>query len=117
LKVQAQAEYLERELEFTARFSAEELAQIIGHNFKTGLTDEFVVVQGMSDLALILPDEIILIDFKSDEVDEDGLAQKTKLYRPQLKLYALALSRIYQRPVSAAWLYFLRLRKAVGVSL
>jgi len=81
---------------------------------KAGLPDdEFVVVQGFADLAVISPDEIWLVDFKTDHVDSRELAAVVKFYEPQLKLYALALGRIYRRPVTESWLHFLSLKKSV----
>jgi ATP-dependent exoDNAse (exonuclease V) beta subunit len=56
------------------------------------------VAQGTIDLAVIQEKEIWLVDFKTDRVKPDELELKTKLYTPQLRLYGLALSRIYQRP-------------------
>ena len=43
--------------------------------------------------------------------------QKTKLYTPQLKLYAAALAKIYSRPVTNGWLHFLAARKTVKVKI
>ena len=57
-------------------------------NPKPDLEKEFVVVQGVADLVVLLPDEIWLVDFKTDEVRQDELAEKIKIYSPQLKLYA-----------------------------
>ena len=45
------------------------------------------------------------------------LPGKTKLYETQLRLYALALSRIYHRPVTRAHLHFLNLKRSVALSL
>ena len=77
--------------------------------------DEFVVVQGFADLAVILPEEIWLVDFKTDHVDRGELAAVVKFYEPQLKLYALALGRIYRRRVTESWLHFLSLQQSVAV--
>jgi ATP-dependent helicase/nuclease subunit A len=77
--------------------------------------DEFVVVQGFADLAVILPEEIWLVDFKTDHVDRGAMAAVVQFYEPQLKLYALALGRIYRRPVTGAWLHFLSLKQLVAV--
>jgi ATP-dependent exoDNAse (exonuclease V) beta subunit len=41
------------------------------------------------------------------------LAGRRRLYEPQLKLYAKALSRIYSRPVTNCWLHFLTARKTI----
>jgi ATP-dependent helicase/nuclease subunit A len=76
---------------------------------------EFVVVQGYVDLAVIRSDEIWLVDFKTDEVNGPELEAKRADYGRQLRLYALALGRIYQRPVTESWLHFLSPRKSVAV--
>ena len=60
------AENVKRELAFTARFSPAELAEIIGAKAEAGLENEFVVVQGVADLVVLLPEEIWLVDFKTD---------------------------------------------------
>jgi ATP-dependent exoDNAse (exonuclease V) beta subunit len=75
------------------------------------------VVQGAADLAVVLPGEIWLLDFKTDAIGPNELADKARLYAPQLKLYAQALARIYRRPVSAAWLYFLGARAVAPVEV
>jgi ATP-dependent helicase/nuclease subunit A len=79
------------------------------------LEDEFVVVQGVADLVVLLPEEIWLADFKTDEIRQDGLPDKIKAYAPQLKLYAHALEKIYSRPVTEHWLHFLAVRQTVEV--
>jgi ATP-dependent helicase/nuclease subunit A len=75
------------------------------------------VVQGAADLAVILPEEIWLVDFKTDRMSAADVATKVKLYEPQLRIYAMALSRIYRRPVTRAHLHFLSLRRSEKVSL
>ncbi len=109
-----QNEYLRRELAFTARFARAELAEaglpFLGVASAEG---EFVVVQGAVDLAAILPGEIWIVDFKTDQFSREALAEKTALYRPQLRLYGAALARIYRRPVTRLWLCFLRQREIV----
>jgi ATP-dependent helicase/nuclease subunit A len=114
-KIRAQAANVRRELAFTARFSPAELAAITGAKSAPGLEDEFVVVQGVADLMVLLPEEIWLVDFKTDEIRQDGLPDKIKVYAPQLKLYALALEKIYSRPVTERWLHFLTARKTVKI--
>jgi ATP-dependent helicase/nuclease subunit A len=114
-KVREQTQFVRCELAFTARFSPEELARLTGEPPEADLKDEYVVVQGVADLVVVLPRELWLIDFKTDAVGSDGVADKVKAYEPQLKLYALALSRIYRRPVSERWLYFLTAQTAARV--
>jgi ATP-dependent helicase/nuclease subunit A len=116
-KIWKQAANARRELAFTAKFSPQELAEITGAKSEAGLEKEFVVVQGVADLAVILPKEIWLVDFKTDEVRPGGLAEKIKTYAPQLKLYAGALAKIYSRPVTNCWLHFLPARETAAVKI
>lgn len=117
-KIRSQAQQVRRELAFTARFDAMELRALLraGTALDASLApDDFVVVQGVADLVVLLPKEIWLVDFKTDEVTPAELAAKVKHYEPQLKLYALALARIYQRPVTECHLHFLATAKTVRI--
>ena len=104
-----------RELAFAARFAPAELADAIGPLASSKLADELVVVQGIADLAVILPDQIWLVDFKTDDVETTGLPDRIRDYEPQLKLYARSLSRIYRRRISECWLHFLSSGTAVSI--
>jgi ATP-dependent helicase/nuclease subunit A len=106
-KILTNAPYVKRELAFTARFSPAELPRESGTSGTGELEDEFVVVQGVADVAVILPKEIWLLDFKTDRVTANQLDEKTEMYRPQLDLYSRALERIYGRPVTERRLHFL----------
>ena len=115
-KIRAQPpDCVKRELPFTAKFSPAELSEITGGKAEAGLENEFVVVQGVADLAVLLPEEIWLLDFKTDRIRADELAEKAKIYEPQLKLYASALAKIYSRPVARGWLHFLSARRTVEI--
>ena len=116
-KIRAAAPQVRRELAFTARFSSQELVAITGEEHDPGLGGEFVVVQGVADLVVLLPREIWLVDFKTDEVEPGELAAKARHYEPQLKLYAQALSRIYERPVTECWLQFLARQRMIRVNV
>jgi ATP-dependent helicase/nuclease subunit A len=106
-----------RELQFTARLGAADLRTLALASEERRLgADEFVVVQGAVDLAVLAPEEIWIVDFKTDAVTTASLPDKVKAYRPQLQLYALALSRIYQRPVTQTWLHFFALNESVRVA-
>jgi ATP-dependent helicase/nuclease subunit A len=110
-KIRAQAVDVRRELPFTARFRPEAIAPIIGDKAAAAIGDEFIVVQGVADLIVLLREEIWLVDFKTDDVRASDLADKIKLYQPQLQLYALALEQIFSRPVKLKALHFLSLKE------
>ena len=110
-EIRQQAANVRRELAFTAKFSPAELSEITGSKSSPDLADEFVVVQGVADLAVLLPQEIWLVDFKTDDVRPRDLDDKVATYRPQLQLYAAALEKIYSRKVTLRALHFLAVQK------
>jgi ATP-dependent helicase/nuclease subunit A len=115
-RIRTEAGFVQRELPFTARFSPQELAGITGEPVDPSLASEFVVVQGVVDLAVIRPQEIWVLDFKTDDVAPKELSDKVKRYEPQLRLYAQALQRIYKRPAVGVWLYFLEAREQINLA-
>jgi ATP-dependent helicase/nuclease subunit A len=119
-RIRAQSEHVRRELPFTARFSLKELETLgLSGSFEASLwegrTDEWMVVQGMVDLAVVMPEELWILDYKTDRIGRLGLPEKLSVYRPQLQLYARALARIYRRPVTEKWLHFLEAGETVPV--
>jgi ATP-dependent helicase/nuclease subunit A len=115
-KIRANVAAIHRELPFTAAFQPDELEGILGKDEAKALAGEFIVVQGVADLAVLLLKEIWLVDFKTDDVRAKDLPGKIKYYAPQLKLYARALEKIYSRPVTHCWLHFLAARKTEEIS-
>ncbi|HLP76002.1 MAG TPA: PD-(D/E)XK nuclease family protein, partial [Candidatus Paceibacterota bacterium] len=106
-KIVANVAAVQRELPFTAGLAPADLVALKLEPMAGLPADEVVVVQGVVDLAVILEREIWIVDFKTDAVTELEMAAKAQTYEPQLKLYALALARIYNRPVTQCALYFL----------
>ncbi len=111
----SQAEYIRRELAFTARFSCGELFQLGAAEFAGAGEKEFVVVQGVIDLAAVLPGELWLLDFKTDRFASAQQDARVEMYRPQLVLYAAAAARIYRPAVTPPWVQFLTARKSVAL--
>ncbi len=80
-----------------------------------GLAGEQILLQGVVDCALLEPDGITLVDFKTDYVTEETLEEITQRYQPQVEAYAHALNRIYGKPIKAAYLYFFHLDRFVPI--
>ncbi len=76
---------------------------------------EQIIVQGIVDCALIEDDGITVLDFKTDRVTEDTLSTTAQKYESQVRAYADALTRVYQKPVKSAMLYFFTLNRYVDV--
>ena len=77
-----------------------------GEKYGQGLEGEQVLLQGVVDCALLEHDGITVLDFKTDRVTEQTLPQAAARYRLQLETYAEALTRIFQQPIKAKYLYF-----------
>ena len=86
-----------------------------GSHYGEGLEGEKVLLQGVVDCALLEEDGITVVDFKTDRVTEESLADTVERYRPQVQTYGEALSRIYQMPVKAQYLYFFRMNRFAAV--
>lgn len=114
-EILAREDQLRRELPFTARFDVAELESVYGLDF-SGAAGEFIVVQGVVDLAIVSEEEIWILDFKTDQFPADQLASRVESHALQLRLYAAALERIYRRPVTKAWLHFFSLNRTEAVA-
>ena len=74
---------------------------------------EQVLLQGVVDAAILEPDGLTVIDFKTDRVTEASAAARAEEYRGQLATYKRALERIFQKPVKEMCLYFLTIGKTI----
>ena len=68
--------------------------------------DDQVLLQGVVDCAVIEPDGITVIDFKTDKVTEQTAQTCAEQYRNQIEIYASALSRIFEKPITAKLIFF-----------
>lgn len=69
--------------------------------------DDYVLVRGIVDGILPVADGIDIVDFKTDVVAPEAVAERARRYRPQMELYARAVSRLWRRPVRTCHLVFL----------
>ena len=80
-----------------------------GRHYGEGLEGEQILLQGVVDCALLEPEGITVIDFKTDRVTEETIRTVAERYSLQVQTYADALSRIYEMPVKRKLLYFFNL--------
>ena len=86
-----------------------------GSHYGEGLEGEQVLLQGVVDCALLEPDGITIVDFKTDYVTGETLGAAAERYAPQVRTYADALERIYEKTIKARLLYFFTLDTFVEV--
>ncbi|HWH32588.1 MAG TPA: UvrD-helicase domain-containing protein [Egibacteraceae bacterium] len=67
-----------------------------------------LLLEGYVDLLYEQDGELVLVDYKSDRVDDASLAATTERYATQLGAYALALEAVLSRRVARAALVFVR---------
>ena len=79
------------------------------------LKGENILLQGVVDCAVIEPDGITVVDYKTDAIHEDNVDALIRQYSMQVKTYAQVLSEIYERKVKASYLYFFRSNLLVPV--
>jgi ATP-dependent helicase/nuclease subunit A len=102
-------EGIRRELPFTCKFTLAEL-QELGLSTATEMREEWILVQGVIDLAFFHPNGgLWLVDFKTDRLTADEISSRAKDYEAQIRLYASALEKIFKQRVVWAGLYFIAL--------
>ncbi len=84
-------------------------------DYYPGLAGEELLLQGVVDCWFETDEGITVVDFKSDWVSEQTIAQRAQQYKPQLDTYARALHAITGRPVTRRVLWFFALNRAVEV--
>ena len=67
-----------------------------------------ILLQGVVDCFFEEDGTLVVVDFKTDRVAPDALAERAEHYRPQLEAYSLALAQVIGKPVKEKILYFLR---------
>lgn len=87
-----------------------------GANYHADLAGEQILLQGVVDCALIEDDGITVIDFKTDRVTEESFRERAEHYALQIRTYAEALARIYEKPIKDAVLYFFAMDRFVSVN-
>jgi ATP-dependent helicase/nuclease subunit A len=78
---------------------------------------EDIVLRGQIDLWFEEGGDLVLADYKTDEVKARDAAERADFYALQLRLYAMALERITGRFPDKAYVYFLRPGVAVPITL
>jgi ATP-dependent exoDNAse (exonuclease V) beta subunit len=89
----------------------------IEREFDFVMAIEGMVLRGQIDLWFEENGELVLVDYKTDDMRSRDAAARARFYAPQLRLYALALERITGRAPAKGFLYFLRPGVAWPVAL
>ena len=86
------------------------------YGWPVGVEDERQVVRGVIDCLVEEPESLVLLDYKTDHVrSADSLAERTRGYSTQVRLYAQAAEALFGLPVRRALLVYLRQRQVIEV--
>ncbi len=100
---------IEREMRFLTELSAGKLKDGLDES----IADEKIVVQGSVDCVFVEEDGIVVVDFKTDRVnDENSLVEA---YSKQLEIYALACEKILCRPIKQKVIYSFALSRGIEI--
>ena len=102
------AKLIEKEKAFCLKLNAKEV-------FKEA-EDETILVQGIIDLYAVLEDEkILLLDYKTDFVENGNENILIEKYKNQLKIYKQALEESLGKKVEEVYIYSLFLNKEIKI--
>lgn len=114
-RLRGNADAVRREVPFTMALPAvEAYPDLVDHADVAG--DEIVVVQGIIDCLLRDGDELLIVDYKTDQVTEAAVRQRAEAYRGQVRLYRRAVREIYGVADVEAHLVFLTPGVAVAMN-
>ena len=71
-----------------------------------------VIVQGAIDLCFEEPDGIVVLDFKTDRVD--NMNELLNSYGEQLEIYSAAAQKIFSKPVKERIIYSFALGESIS---
>ncbi|MBE6780629.1 MAG: helicase-exonuclease AddAB subunit AddA [Ruminococcaceae bacterium] len=103
------ADLVKREM----RFLTEVPATTIDNTLDKRFCDEQIIIQGAVDVCFIEKDGIVILDFKTDRVEEP--AALAEAYGMQLSIYALAAQKIFNLPVKEKVIYSFNLGKTITI--
>ena len=82
-------------------------------NNRATYEEESLMLRGIIDLYFEEGDEIVIVDYKTDYIDEDNKQEVIDRYRKQLDLYAEALNKLTGKKVKEKYLYLFNIDEEV----
>lgn len=98
-----------REMPFNIEVSPEEIYPDEGLE----CSEEKILIQGIIDLYFLEGDKLVLVDYKTDYVDDNNIDQIISRYRTQIKYYEKALEIALKRNVDEKYIYLFHIGEAV----
>ena len=112
LKAYKEGRMVSRELPFFTELSSTEYDKSLDEKI---YKNEKIRLQGIIDCFFEEEDGIVLLDYKTDYVEEDQEEKIIERYKSQLKYYKDALEKITGKVVKETYLYLFKLDKEVSI--
>ncbi len=102
------SEFVKREVPFVIKKNADEIIDSLDKN-------DSVLIQGIIDCYFYEGDQVVIIDYKTDEIVNGDLEPVKNEYSRQILSYKEALEKITKRKVKACYLYLFSIGQAVKI--
>ena len=99
---------VEREVPFVIKKSANEIINTLNK-------DDIILIQGIIDCYFLEDEEIVIIDYKTDEIINGDYEIVKKEYSSQILSYKEAVEKITNKKVKGCYLYLFEAGKAVEI--
>lgn len=76
-------------------------------------SDSYVVVQGIIDLYFEEEDGLVLVDYKTDRISQEGTRTFFERYQTQLDYYRKALEQMTGKNVKECYIYSVYQKRAI----
>ena len=114
MKAYKEDRLVSRELPFFTELSSVEYDPELN---KDVYIDEKIRLQGIMDCFFEEEDGIVLLDYKTDYVEEGKVDEIIERYRAQLKYYKDALEKITEKRVKESYLYLFGIDREILVEI
>jgi len=74
-----------------------------------------IIFEGVMDVVFREGDGLVVLDFKTDRVNQEDLNSRVEHYRPQVKVYSDAIRTIFSQPPKEVVLFFLHLMEPFSI--
>ena len=100
---------VKREVPFVIKKNASEIINSLNK-------DDVILIQGIIDCYFLEGDDVVIVDYKTDDVDENCTEAIKEEYSPQILAYKEAVEKITGKNVKECFLYLFDIGKAVKVN-
>ncbi len=100
---------VKREMRFLTEVPATRIDTALDKRFE----NEKVIIQGAVDICFTEDDGIVILDFKTDRVD--NINDLKAAYSEQLSIYAIACEKIFEKPIKEKIIYSFNLGEAIKI--